>query len=61
MKLWIQKVWSSRPGGLLRNNPEQESKNGDSEDEDLYDDQLTEEQWRSLFGESNDEDEFEGF
>ena len=42
-------------------NPEQESENGDSEDEDLYDDQLTEEQWRSLFGESDDEDEFEGF
>ena len=56
MKLWIKKVWSSRPGGLLRNKPEQESKNGDSEDEDLYDNQ-----WRSLFGESNDEDEFEGF
>ena len=56
MNLWIKKVWSSRPGGLLRHKPEQESKNGDSEDEDLYDDQ-----WRSLFGESNDEDEFEGF
>ena len=42
-------------------NPEQESKNGDSEDEDVYDDQLTEEQWPSLFEESDDEDEFEGF
>ena len=42
-------------------NPEQESENGDSQDEDVYDDQLTEEQWRSLFGESDDEDEFEGF
>ena len=42
-------------------NPEQESKDDESEDKDMYDNQLTEEQWRSLFGESDDEDEFEGF
>lgn len=42
-------------------NPEQESNDAESEDKDLYDDQLTEEQWRSLFGESDGEDEFEGF
>ena len=42
-------------------NPKQESKDDESEDEDVYDDKLTEEQWRSLFGESDDEDEFEGF
>ena len=42
-------------------NPEQESEDDESEDKDEYDDQLTEEQWRSLFGESDDEDEFEGF
>ena len=39
-------------------NPEQESEDDESEDEDLYDDKLTGEQWRSLFGESDDEDEF---
>lgn len=37
-------------------NPEQESEDDESEDEDVYDDKLTEEQWRSLFGESDDED-----
>ena len=42
-------------------NPEQESEDDESEDKDVYDDKLTEEQWRSLFGESDDEDEFEGF
>ena len=39
-------------------NPEQESEDDESEDKDVYDDKLTEEQWRSLFGESDDEDEF---
>ena len=33
----------------------------EDDEDDGYDDQLTEEQWRSLFGESDDEDEFEGF
>ena len=42
-------------------NPEEESEDDESEDEDGYDNQLTEEQWRSLFGESDNEDEFEGF
>lgn len=32
----------------------------EDEDEDPYDDQLTEE-WRNLFGESDDENEFDGF
>ena len=39
----------------------QESKNDESEDGDVYEDQLTEEQWQSFFRESDDEDEFEGF
>ena len=39
-------------------NPEQESEDDESEDKDVYDDKLTEEQWRSLFGKSDDEDEF---
>ena len=33
---------------------EQESEDDESEDEDLYDGQLTEVQWRSLFGKSDD-------
>lgn len=37
-------------------NPKQGSEDDESEDEDVYDDKLTEEQWRSLFGESDDED-----
>ena len=39
-------------------NPEQESEDDESEDKDVYDDKLTEEQWRSLLGDSDDEDEF---
>lgn len=39
----------------------QESKNDESEDGDVYEDQLTEEQWQSFFRESDDEDKFEGF
>lgn len=31
------------------------------EAEDVYDDRLTEEQWRNLFGDSDDEEEFYGF
>ena len=33
----------------------------EDEDEDPYDYQLIEEEWRNLFGESGDEDEFDGF
>ena len=46
--------------GIEDTDPEQESENGDSED-DVHDDRLTDEQWQSLFRESDDEDEFEGF
>ena len=33
----------------------------ESEDEDAYDDRLTEEEWQNLFGTSDDEDDFNGF
>jgi len=33
----------------------------EDEDEDPYDNQLTQEEWRNLFSESDDEDEFDGF
>lgn len=39
----------------------EEENEDEDEDEDPYDDQLTEEEWRNLFGESDDEDEFDGF
>ena len=42
-------------------NPEQESENGDSEDKDVYDTQLTEEKWQSLFRESDDQDDLGDF
>ena len=40
--------------------PDEESEEED-EDHDVYDDRLTEEQWQNLFGESDDEEEFDGF
>ena len=31
------------------------------EDENAYDDRLTEEEWQNLFGTSDDENDFQGF
>ena len=42
-------------------NPEQESEDKEHEEEHVYDNQVTKEQRWSLFRESDDEDEFEGF
>ena len=41
--------------------PDKESEGEESEDEDAYDDRLTEEEWQNLFGPSDDEDDFDGF
>ena len=40
--------------------PDEESEEEDK-DHDVYDDRLTEEQWQNLFGESDAEEEFDGF
>ena len=41
--------------------PDEESVDQESEDEDVYDDRLTEEEWQNLFGTSDDEEDFDGF
>lgn len=41
--------------------PDEESEDRESEDEDGYDDCLTEEEWQNLFGTSDDEENFDGF
>ena len=41
--------------------PNEESEDKGNEDKDVYNDWLMVKQWRNLFGESDDEEEFDGF
>ena len=82
---WVLEAWRDLPGDMVKRSfkkcsisnaidgtdddllweEEEETctaeKENQDEDEDPYDDQLTEEEWQNLFGESDDEDEFNGF
>ena len=73
---WVLEAWRDLPGDMVSISnaidgteddllleeedciPEEDNEN---KDEDLYDNQLTEEEWQNLFGESDDKDEFDGF
>lgn len=74
---WVLEAWRDLPGDMVSISnaidgteddllleeeedciPEEDNEN---KDEDLYDNQLTEEEWQNLLGESDDKDEFDGF
>ena len=42
-------------------NPDKKSVDQESEDEDMNDDRLTEEEWQNLFGTSDDEEDLDSF